>query len=336
MEINENLENTMQEDNEAILPEGWTEGDNIFDEKHWSGASGETSEEDNFFEDEDDVLGEETAAGDTAESEAPTTEPKDTTTPTEPAEGEGEEEEAPTTETETPAQEPTSNKLRFKARVDHEDVEAEIDESDLPTLYQKATATDRYQAKLAKVSPLMDRLERMAKNAGYESAEAMLDYEENYARDTAIDNLVKQGTPREIAEDYVDRRFGAAATPAAEQNATGAGETGDSVNQQQKPAARDFAEEVRELWAMRPDLRGVQIPSEVAAAAANGQNLSLAYFAYEAKQAKASADTLRKENEVYKQNAAAAAKAPVKGVSGGGATDTQPKDPFLIGCDSDW
>jgi hypothetical protein len=83
-------------------------------------------------------------------------------------------------------------------------------------------------------------------------------------------------------------------------------------------------------------LRGTTIPSEVAAAAANGQNLTVAYLAYEAKQAKAEVENLRKENEIFKQNAAAAAKAPVRGVTGGGATDTSPKDPFEVAFDSDW
>ena len=293
-------------------------------------------DDDDFFADDDGDL--EGLTGDEKpEASTPTTEQKPEATPTESTEGTETGAETPTTE-ESPATETPSGKLRFKARVDHEDIDAEIDESDLPMLYQKATATDRYQAKLAKVNPLMDRLERMAKNNGYETVEDMVNAQETYDRENAIEELVKQGTPKAIAEDYVDRKFGNTGTPASkpsnEQAPTSAETT--PVSKPGIPEARDFAAEVQALWSMRPDLKGTKIPSEVAAAAANGQNLSLAYFAYEAKQAKASAETLRKENEIFKQNAAAAAKAPVKGTAGGGTTDTKAKDPFEEGFDSGW
>lgn len=302
----------------------------------------ETPAEDDFFAEEESAEAEldRLLFGDAKPvTEEPTTAPKTETSPSAPAAGESTEEVPPTTE-EDPVQEPVSNKLKFTARIDHEDVEAEIDESELPTLYQKATATDRYQAKLAKVNPMMERLERMAKANGYDTVEAMLDAQENAEREEAIDRLVQAGTPKEIAEDYVDRRLGHAATPVTEtapqQPVTSAGDTGSVETKPETPAARDFEAEVRELWSRRPDLKGTTIPSEVAAAAANGQNLTLAYLAYEAKQAKAEAETLRKENEIYKQNAASAAKAPVKPVTGGGATDTKPKDPFEVGFDSGW
>lgn len=323
-----NLENT-ELDNDTILPEGWNEGDDFFDDKSWSSNAGEAAEEDDFFADEagvSDTDGTALAAG------APTTEPAAETPPA-PAGEVTTEEEAPTTEpTEPVAAEP--RKIRFKARIDHEDIDAEIDESDLPAIYQKAAATDRYQAKLAKANPTLARMEQLAKRSGYESAEAMLDAQEQFAHDDAVERLVNAGTPRELAEDYAARRYGrtAEATPSAETDLIEHPETTPTQN----PQARDFAAEIKALWDLRPDLRGTTIPSEVAAAAANGQNLTLAYLSYESKANKADADRLRRENDVYKQNAAAAAKAPVKGVTGGGATDTQPKDPFLEGFDSGW
>lgn len=320
-----NMENT-ELDNDAIMPEGWSEEDDFFDDKSWSGNEGEAAEEDDFFADASDT------EGGALTDVAPTTEPA-AETPTTPAGEVTAEEEAPTTEpTEAAAAEP--RKIRFKARIDHEDIDAEIDESDLPAIYQKAAATDRYQAKLAKANPTLERMEQMAKRNGYASVEEMLDAQEQYARTEAVQRLVDAGTPQELAEDYVDRRFGrtAEATSSTEPK-TDAPQRQDTA---QEPAARDFAAEIRELWAMRPELKGTTIPSEVAAAAASGQNLTLAYLNYEAKQSKSEADKLRRENDVYKQNAAAAAKAPVKGVTGGGATDTQPKDPFLEGFDSSW
>lgn len=336
MNENTNLETTAVED-DALLPDGWAEGADYFNSDSW-GSDGTAAKEDDFFadvtageQDDNDAVG-------TQFGEEPTT-AQDTDAAPSVADGSVEEPASPTTETAPPAAEPTSNKLRFKARIDHEDVDAEIDESDLPTLYQKATATDRYQQKLAKVNPMMERLERMAKNNGYDTVEAMLDAQETYDRETAIEKLVREGTPKVIAEDYYDRTYG---RPAQQTASVPAPEAAAEVVeakapvQANNPPARDFAAEVRELWSMRPDLKGTTIPSEVAKAAAEGQNLSLAYFAYEAKQAKATAEQLRQENNTYKQNAATAAKAPVRGVSGGGATNTQPEDPLMRGFDSGW
>ena len=97
---------------------------------------------------------------------------------------------------------------------------------------------------------------------------------------------------------------------------------------------RDFRTEIQQLLEARPDLRGKQLPDEVVkACASQGQNLLAAYSAYEVRQERAAADKLRKENEVLRQNAASAAKAPVSGTQGGGATDVKPEDDFLRGFD---
>lgn len=335
MNEDKNLETTAVED-EAILPEGWTDDADFFDPSTW-GTEGSAAKEDDFYADVLDDEQEEEKAEVKQTDEEPTTAQEFGAVQTEDADTAVVEETTPTTETVPPTTEPVSNKLRFKARIDHEDVDAEIDESDLPDIYQKSMATDRYQKKLAQVNPMLERLERMAKNNGYDTVEAMLDAQETYDRETAIEKLVREGTPKVIAEDYYDRTYGRPAQQAA-QTTEQAAETveGKTPVQTNNPPARDFASEVKELWAMRPDLKGTTIPSEVAKAAAEGQNLSLAYFAYEAKQAKATAEQLRQENNTYKQNAATAAKAPVKGVSGGGATDTQPEDPLLKGFDSTW
>jgi len=337
MNENTNLETTAVED-EAILPDGWTEDADYFNSSTW-GSEGTAAKEDDFFADVlDGEQEEETPAEGKQTDEEPTTAPEFGTAPSTNAEPSAEGFGTPTTETAAPAAEQPSNKLRFKARVDHEDADVEIDESDLPAIWQKSTVTDRYQAKLAKVNPMLERLERMAKNNGYDSVDAMLDAQEAYDRETYVEKLVKEGTPQVIAEDYYDRTYGRPAQKTAQTSAPEAAETVESKApaQTNNPPARDYAAEVRELWAMRPDLKGTTIPSEVAAAAANGQNIALAYFAYEAKQAKATAEQLRQENNTYKQNAATAAKAPVKGVSGGGATNTQPEDMLLKGFDSGW
>lgn len=327
MEINENMEHNTVEDNDPILPEGWTDKDDIFSD-NWAGAT--TAEEDDFFADAEpsfeDMDDEPTDAD-------PTTDPAQKAAPVT-AEEEPAGAEPPTTEEQEPTQEPTSNKLRFKARIDHEDVDAEIDESDLPAIYQKAATLDRYQQKLDKVNPVMARMERMAKANGFETVEAMLDAQETFERESAVERLVKEGAPKEIAEHYVNSKYGQAADNGAKE--TKPTEPAAEPAQTHEPAARDFGAEIRELWELRPELKGKTLPSEVAAAAAKGQRLALAYFAHEVKQARTEAENSRKENEILKQNAAAAAKAPVKGVAGGGPTDSKPKDPFLDGFDSDY
>ena len=96
---------------------------------------------------------------------------------------------------------------------------------------------------------------------------------------------------------------------------------------------RDFMSEVEQLRAVYPDFK--EMPNEVAKAVANGANLLTAYVAYREKQTSKAAASLKKENEVLKQNAASAAKAPVKGITGGGATNTKPTPGILKGFDDD-
>lgn len=95
---------------------------------------------------------------------------------------------------------------------------------------------------------------------------------------------------------------------------------------------RDFVQEVNQLKALYPDFK--EMPDEVAVAVSNGANLLTAYIAHREKQNSKAAASLKKENEVLKQNAASAAKAPVRGVTGGGATNTKPQNDLLKGFDS--
>jgi hypothetical protein len=97
---------------------------------------------------------------------------------------------------------------------------------------------------------------------------------------------------------------------------------------------RDFVSEVNQLKSLYPDFK--EMPDAVARAVADGANLLTAYVAYREQQTSKAAASLKKENEVLKQNAASAAKAPVRGVTGGGATDTKPQNNLLVGFDSDY
>ena len=176
-------------------------------------------------------------------------------------------------------------------------------------------------------------LDRMAKASGYASASEMLEAQEAFERESTREKLIQAGTPEVIADDYIERKYGAASRNSEPTEAPKEAEPTTEPTEKQEPPARDLGAEVRELWNLRPELRGKALPTEVAAAASKGRNLVRAYLDFESKQQRAEADNLRKELEILKQNAASAAKAPVKGVSGGGATDTKPEDPFLAGFD---
>lgn len=95
----------------------------------------------------------------------------------------------------------------------------------------------------------------------------------------------------------------------------------------------DFRAELAQLRDLYPDFK--EIPDEVAIATAKGIPLLNAYQAYRDQQSAKTAASLKRENEVLKQNAASAAKAPVRGVTGGGNTAPKKVDNFLKGFDSD-
>ena len=311
---------TVLDDDDVILPEGYAEGDDIFDQDSWTGGT----QADESAETDPDPAVEEG----TEETEAtPTTESADDSgVPEDGQEG------APTTE---PGQEPSAKKLKFTARVDRADLDVEVDESELPTLYQKAQVTDRVQAKLARLTPQLEKAEKLAKSMGYESVDEMLAAAESNYRDNEVSRLVSEGVHEEIAKDIVSRKMGAAAahteagTPAQQEPADGQIATSASPT-------RDFKAEVKALLDARPDLIGKEIPSEVVNnCVRNGKPLVIAYAQFEEKQMRAENERLAKRVKVLEQNAASAARAPVSGVTGGGPTDTQPKDDFLLGFESD-
>ena len=72
----------------------------------------------------------------------------------------------------------------------------------------------------------------------------------------------------------------------------------------------------------------------MAQAALKGERVLVAYSKYTKKQEKADKARLQKENKTLKQNAEAAKRAPVRGVTKGGAVDDGEEDPFLKGFNS--
>jgi hypothetical protein len=317
----EDINNTiMLEDDDAILPEGWAEGDDIFDSEHWSGEAIQTDEpaEPTEQSPENGVT--------EADAEAPTTEHTD-----EPGVQDENTEEAPTTE---PENSTPSHKLKFTARVDRADLDVEVDESELPTLYQKAQVTDRMQAKLAKLTPQLEKAERLAKAMGFDTVDAMLESAESNYRNTEVSRLVGEGVHEEVAKDMVSRRI----HERSDNHATPAEQTPEEKPAAPAaPAGRDFNSEVSELLSSRKDLVGTTLPAEVVEACVKGgKRLVVAYAEYEAQKAKAENERLAKKVKVMEQNAAAAARSPVAGVSGGGPTDTKAEDDFEKGFNSIW
>lgn len=297
------------EDDPAILPDGWGENDDIFDVDAWSGESAADAQKDeDEAKDVDDAFTSET-------DESPTTA----------------DESSDDSEADQPTTQDGERKLKFSATVDHETKDVELDESELPTIYQKAQATDRAQAKLSRMQPVFDQVTRTAKMLGYDSVEEMLKAAEDGYRDGEVERLVNEGTQKDVAEDYVRRKMNDAARE--EKSAE------DKPAEESRPDGRDFHAEVQTLLDLRPDLKkpGTKLPDEVTRECiSSGKPLAVVYLEYEAKQNKAKYDALLKENKKLKQNAEAASRAPVRGVSRGGATDTKANDdPFLAGFDAD-
>lgn len=312
MSENTNAIPAASEEFETFLPEGWAEGDNIFDVDSWTGGGDQADESDAGDGQEEVTEAEEGAEDETL-----------TTGEDEAAEESGEDgDNAPTTEQET-----ERPKLKFSAKIDHKVQDVELDETELPTIYQKAQNADRTRAKLDKVQPIITKGNRLAKILGYDSIDAMFDAAENSYREGEIDRLKGEGVHPDVAAELVESRTKRAleSVPAEQPD------TDDEAN-----TGRDYRGEVADLLQAHPELRGTQLPASVVnACVAEGKPLVRAYEEYARKQAEAENKAVKAENKRLKQNADAARRAPVRGVSKGGKTNTDPDDPFLAGFNSD-
>ena len=103
----------------------------------------------------------------------------------------------------------------------------------------------------------------------------------------------------------------------------------DALKERQE-GTRDYAGEIRQLQRLYPEFK--EMPDEVAHLAAEGESLLTAYAVWQGRQAQKAAEQYREENRVLKQNAAAAAKAPVRG--SGGGTSRQGRSDFERGFES--
>lgn len=299
------------EEFEAFLPEGWAEGDNIFDVDSWTGGTDQADESD-----ADD--------GQEADTEADNGSDDAGATRTNDDAGESGEDgdNAPANEQET-----ERPKLRFSAQIDHKMEDVELDENDLPTIYQKAHVTDRMKERLGKAQPIIDKGNRLAKILGYDSIDAMLDAAEDSYRQGEIERLTGEGVHPDVAKELVETRTSRAVADKAEQ-----AQADDDV---ETPETRNYEAEVADLLKVHPELRGTTLPESVVNdCVVNKRPLVSAYESYARKQAEAENKAVKAENKRLKQNADAARRAPVRGVSKGGKTNTDPDDPFLAGFNS--
>ena len=228
--------------------------------------------------------------------EAPTTD-DDSTEGNSNAEEQTEETSADGQETQ-PARSSRILKLKFNHAEEDFDVDKASDE-DLAAMIQKSKAFDKMKEDQSKEL-----------------------YRKTY------EELIDSGMPELMAKmgarDAAGREYALAdeepTTPEVEEHQSGA-------------PSRDFASDLKTLQSLRPDI--TSMPKEVMDSYLAGADLLSAYLLYENGQSKKAAVSLQKENEILKQNAASAAKAPVKGVTGGGNTDRHTKDPGLEGFDKD-
>ena len=290
-----------EEDYEPILPDGWSEKDDFFaDPKTWSGHTGKPDEA------ADDQSGLESIV---VEAEAEDTL---TTGDSEAAEGQSAEvetEQPASGQTEVPAKTPRILKLK----VNHQEQDVDIDgmsDEELISALQKSRAFDAMKD---------DQMKARYREVYQDQIDAGMT--EAAARLVAANECGGKSYPLQDAAEPAPAAPAVPAVPAVPA-ATPA------------PApARDLSAEIRQLKALYPDYK--ETPDEVALAVAGGTSLITAYVAYREKQTSKAAASLKKENEVLKQNAASAAKAPVRGVTGGGATNTRPKNNLIAGFDSD-
>lgn len=297
----------ISEEIEAMMPDGYGTGDDFFADE-WTGKDADAQPEP-----------EQEPEQETPQEDAPTTEqPEEDHEVQETAE-------APADETTAP------RRLRFKARVDREDMDVDIGEDEVPTLYQLAKAGERWKAKNDTMSQQLEQYAKAAKGMGYATVEEMIQKTAEGYKEKLVQELVDQGTSKTIAEDYVERVMQRDAAKAPDPEPEHEAEP-EKVPEHPE---RNIQQEAQELIVARPDLKTKQLPMEVVEAWRKGENLLNAYNRYEAQQKEAENQKLKKENNILKQNAAAAAKAPVSGVTGGAPTDTEPEDPFDVGFDRD-
>ena len=267
-------------------------------------------EGDDFFADPSTWSGaaQQTGQSDETQSEEESTEDgmetEEALTTGEPEETDDQSAEQETDETSGQTEEPVKRSRILKLKVNHEDQEVDIEsmtDDELIAALQKSRAFDALKDEQAKAR-----------------------YREVY-HEQVSEGMTPAAARLVAANEVGGKNYPLEDTAEPEKPSTPA----PTVQTQ----TRDLAGEISQLKTLFKDFK--EMPEEVAIAHSMGVDLVTAYTAYRSQQSEKAAASLKKENEVLKQNAASAAKAPVKGVTGGGATNTKPTPGILKGFDDD-
>jgi hypothetical protein len=284
---------------DPILPDGWKEGDDLLAANDETNAAPETD-------------GSETAAEESAENATDVTSGEEATPTTDSDESDSTSTEESETDTESdgaPEAETAPSKRILKLKVNHQEKEVDVNGLTDEELIEKLQKADAFDAMKN------DQLKQKFREA----------YNEQ------IDAGLTEAASRMVASYVV----GGKEFPLTDEEESGepfSEETEKSGAKENREA--DFSEQLKQLKALDPDVK--EIPQEVLDAYMRGANLTNAYALYKVAQSTKAAEKIKHENQVLKQNAAAAAKAPVKGVSNTGVgTKTKEDDPFLKGFNAD-
>lgn len=202
-------------------------------------------------------------------------------------------------------EEPVKASRILKLKVNHEDRETDIN-----------AMTDE---------ELIERLQKSYAFDAMKDDQAKARYRQVYQKQ--VENGMTEAVAKLVAQNEVGKAY-----PLVDPEDSPA----PTVQTETKTVETDidvFRNQVQKLKTLYPDFK--EMPNEVALAINNGVDPISAYVAYREKQTSKAAASLKKENEVLKQNAASAAKAPVKGVTGGGTAQTK-VDPWLEAFEKDY
>lgn len=280
---------------DALLPDGWSEGQDIFNPESW-GTVGRDAQET------------ETAEGTSEDASAITIGQEGTE--------DGQSAEASTVDTQPgqAAEETETAPKKYRVSgvvVNHgapEDVE--LTEDELRAVVQKARAFDQRQEQQRKAT-----------------------YRETYQRQ--LDSGMTEDVARLVAEKAADGHTYALTDEEEAQQA--AAQAAAVEAPKETTPVQDLAKVIDTFYRLYPGERDKPIPDEVALAVAGGAPFMQTMLAHMKRQTEAANKALKAENAVLKQNAAAAAHAPVKGVTGGGDTKQKRESDFLRGFnDAGW
>lgn len=289
------------EEDAPILPSGWKEGDDIFQSDSWTGGNDSVDGQDTDPDVDDDSTQVSTEDGDLPTTENPEAENS-------PNAGDGTEVAAP----DGAEADHTPTPKTYRLRVNHEEKDVTLSDDEIIARLQKSYAWDAMQEQKSKAKYKEVYQEQI--DAGLTPAAAKL-----VAQNECGGKSYEIGEDGEIVDDT--------------QSAAKTSEAPASAETAPADRTRDLAAQIDQVKAIFGDF--TEMPEEVTRAVAHGADLLTAYSAYRVREGQKAAASLKKENEVLKQNAASAAKAPVRGVTGGGATKQKKESDFLKGFNSE-